>query len=181
MRSDADLVTDARGGDSSAWEDLVERYGQLVFANCRAVGADASLAQDVSQLVWMRLLTRLDTIREPSKVKGWLAIVARNATRSELRKRKPTIDLEKLFALEDPEAPAPEDELVRQTDKHAVRRALAQISERCRELLTLLFSADMSYDEISALTGTPIGSIGPTRQRCLSALSRELGEEVKAT
>jgi RNA polymerase sigma factor (sigma-70 family) len=174
VRSDAELVASADAGDSSAWNELVDRHGQLVYANARAVGADDALAQDVGQLVWMRLMSRLGTIREPDKVRGWLAIVARNTARSELRRRKPVDDLEHLFALPDPNSPQPETQLARSEAVEAVRAALVRISERCRELLTLLFSAEMSYDEISETAGMPIGSIGPTRQRCLDALARHL-------
>lgn len=174
MRSDAALVAAAGGGDVTAWDELVERHGQLVFANARAAGADAALAQDVGQLVWMKLLSRLDTIREPENIRGWLAIVARNQTRAELRRRKPTADLDSLFSLPDPSTPEPGSGLGRRESIDAVRRGMHMISDKCRELLTLLFGAEMSYDEISATIDMPIGSIGPTRQRCLDALSRHL-------
>lgn len=181
MRSDEDLVRDAGSGDSTAWNELVERYAQLVFANARAVGADVALAQDVSQLVWMRLLNRLDTIRDPGKVKGWLAIVARNATRDELRRRRPTTRVDDLFALEDDRAVDPAEAAGRADDAAVVQRALTQISDRCRQLLTLLFSAAMNYDEVSAAMDMPIGSIGPTRRRCLDSLSRHIPEELHET
>lgn len=181
MDSDENLVLRAGDGDASAWEALVDRYAHLVYANARAVGADVGLAQDVSQLVWVRLLNRLGTIREPSKIKGWLAVVARNATRSELRRRRPRVSLDNLLHLEDETAIAPDEAVTRAEDVTAVRRALALVSERCRQLLTLLFSAEMSYDEISQTMQMPIGSIGPTRGRCLDALARHLEGERHAT
>lgn len=176
MRSDEQLVVDAARGDATAWDGLVDRYANLVYANARAVGADRGLAEDVSQLVWMRLLNRLDTIREPAKVKGWLAVVARNTTRSELRRRRPTVQLDELFVLADDAVTAPEEAVTRGEDVASVRSALDRISERCRELLLLLFSAEMSYDEIVETTGMAIGSIGPTRRRCLDSLARQLEE-----
>jgi len=177
VRPDAELVRAAGGGDADAWGELVDRHSQLVFANSRAVGADPTLAQDITQLVWIRLLNRLDTIREPDKLRGWLAIVARNLTRSELRRSRTMVGLDELFSVADPQAAAPDGEAVRDEEVRSVRRALREISERCRELLTLLFGAEMSYEEIAETTGMPLGSIGPTRQRCLHQVERQLGEE----
>ncbi|MEL6892670.1 MAG: sigma-70 family RNA polymerase sigma factor [Actinomycetota bacterium] len=180
MRSDTELVEAASAGDASAWDELVDRYGQLVFANARAVGADWTLAQDVGQVAWMMLLSRLSTIREPSKVKGWLAIVARNEARSALRARRPMADVDDLLTLPGDESDQPEADVFAREDADSVRRALGSISDKCRELLLLLFSAEMSYDEISGALGMPIGSIGPTRQRCVAALARELRIEMRS-
>ncbi|MFK8022828.1 MAG: RNA polymerase sigma factor [Ilumatobacter sp.] len=177
MRSDAELIRSADGGDAEAWKELVERHSPLIVANARAVGADHVLAQDVMQLVWIQVLNRLGTLREPDKLRGWLSIIARNAARNELRKKKPTSDLDSLFELAD-DSPPVDTRLARRTERSAVAAALAQLSERCRELLTLLFGAEMSYEEICEVTGMAIGSIGPTRQRCLNSLRTHLPDEV---
>lgn len=179
MRADAELVRAAGDGEAAAWEELVDRYATLVYANARAVGADPSLAQDVSQLVWLRLLNRLDTIREPAKVKGWLAIVARNTARNELARRRPSVALDDVLERGDDRAVAPDEAVARADDARAVRRALAQLTDRCRELLTLLFHAELSYDEITEVMGMPIGSIGPTRQRCLASMAAHLDGGVR--
>lgn len=175
MRSDGELVIAARDGDARAWDELVDRHGQLVYANARAVGADRGLAQDVGQVVWMRLINRLHTIREPERIKGWLAIVARNTARTELRRRKTPLPLDDIAASIRSGEPEPDEISERRSAAERVGAALGRLSEACRELLTLLFSAEMSYEEISEATGRPIGSIGPTRQRCLASLERELG------
>lgn len=173
MRSDTELVGAAAGGDQSAWNELIDRYGRLVYANARAAGADPTLANDVGQVVWMRLLHRLDTIREPERIKGWLAIVSRNAALELLRRRRPEDSLDGLADLADhPDhgVPTPERTAEHNSDVTALGRALRRLSDKCRELITLLYGAQMSYDEINATTGMPIGSIGPTRQRCLDRL-----------
>lgn len=172
MRSDADLVAAAAGGDRTAWDGLVERHSQLVYANARAVGADSMLAHDVGQVVWMRLLNRLDTIREPSKIRGWLAIVARNTAREQLRRQRHTSGLDAFVNLPDPSAPSPEGAAVLSDEVAELERGLQGLSDKCRELLTLLYSAQMTYDEVVVAMEIPIGSIGPTRQRCLGSLRR---------
>ena len=176
MRSDEELVAAAINDDRTAWDDLVNRYAQLVFANARAVGADRALAHDVGQVVWMRLLTRLETIREPAKIRGWLAIVARNTAREELSRRRPTTSLDEFLEQPDETTPLPEDAAILGDQVSVLKSAMHTLTERCRELLTLLYSAQMSYEEIVVATGTPIGSIGPTRQRCLSQLRRTMSD-----
>lgn len=175
MLSDAELIDRARTGDRDAWSTVVHRHSQLVFANARAAGADRAMAEDVTQLVWIKLLNHLDRIREADRLRGWLAIVARNTARSELRRQRPTFDIDSLLDLASDDA-GPELAATRSRDARLVRRGLAAISGKCRELLTLLFAADMSYDEVSATLNMPVGSIGPTRQRCLSSLARALGD-----
>ncbi|MHC4954230.1 MAG: RNA polymerase sigma factor, partial [Planctomycetota bacterium] len=72
-------------------------------------------------------------------------------------------------------------------EEELVRRALAAVSERCRELISLLYfePAALSYDEIAERLGVPRGSLGPTRRRCLdrmrTALPESLGGSVSKT
>ncbi|MEE8601625.1 RNA polymerase sigma factor [Euzebya tangerina] len=172
--TDADLLKGAAAGDQAAWNQLVDRYGRLVYHSARAVGADPDLATDVSQIVWMRLLSRLDTIRDPEKIKGWLAIVARNTARSELTKRRPTPVIDDLLQSMDLPEREPENVILAEEEDSAIRRAFRRLGEACRELLTLLFAAELSYAEIAATLGRPLGWIGPTRGRCLAALTAEL-------
>lgn len=176
MVPDEDLIRQASSGSADAWRVLVERYGQFVYANARAVGADRELSLDVSQLVWLKLISRLDSLRDPAAVRGWLAIVARNTARSELRRRRDTVPVDAVAHSLRSARPEPADVAEMAWTSRVVRESLSRISDSCRELLTLLFGAEMSYAEISDLTGRPVGSIGPTRQRCLDAMRREIGD-----
>ncbi len=179
--ADAQLLARVIDGDESAWHALVERHGQLVYANARAVGADSTLAEDVAQLVWMRLLDGAEAIKHPDRLRGWLAIVARNAARGELRRRRPEVDLDEVAMAIPGTDPLPDEQAERRENQARVRSALARLGDACRELLTLLFSAEMSYAEIAETTGRPIGSIGPTRQRCLATMRRLLADETGVT
>ena len=174
MDSNEVLLRAAAAGQQSAWNALVDRYGRHVYHSARAVGADHELATDVSQIVWMRLLPRLESIREPDKIKGWLAIVARNTARTELMKRRPTPVIDDVLqSIELPER-QPENIVEAGETGSAVRRALRTLTDTCRELLTMLFGVELSYAEIAEALGRPIGWIGPTRGRCLAAFSSEL-------
>src|SRR2546423_12898808 len=72
----SDLVTRARGGDSEAWDALVERYAPLIWSICRRHRLGRADADDVAQSVWLRLVDQLDRVRDPAALPGWPATTA---------------------------------------------------------------------------------------------------------
>jgi RNA polymerase sigma factor (sigma-70 family) len=126
---------------------------------------------DAFAATFFRLYERLDSVREPEKLPGWVASTARNEVLTLLRarRRERPSDQTELFG-----EPAPDESGDRLLDDEllvGVRAGFERLSAACQELLRLL-TADppLSYDEISTITGMPHGSIGPTRQRCLGSL-----------
>ena len=175
--TDARLVMRARNGDAAAWDDLVERLGSRVWAVARAHRLNQADAEDVFQVTWMQLLTHLDRIREPERVGAWLASTARHESLRLLRRngrQVPSGEDEELDA-PDPLEPPPETGLLASERQIGIWQALGTLSPRCQRLLRL-FMADPapSYDEVSRAMDMPIGSIGPTRGRCLDHLRRRL-------
>lgn len=170
-RSVVDLVARARDGDKEAWDEIVDRYAPLVWATCRRYGLVWADADDVGAAVWLRLVERLDTIREPAALPGWLATTTRHECLRVLRTKDrelPVDDNERLVSDTDPAADA---WVLKQERLIALRMAFADLPERCRHLLTLLFGEPTTpYDEISDALEMPVGTIGPTRQRCLAKL-----------
>jgi len=166
------LVRRAAAGDERAWNELVDRYAALVWYTARSAGLSPSAAADVSQTTWLRLAEHLDRIRQPERVAAWLAVTtqreARRVSRIEARSVlvDPWTELANLESGDDPDL-----NLRRAEDIAAVQRALAELSSRCRELLTALVSdPPVSYEQISQSFDVPVGSIGPTRRRCLDHL-----------
>ena len=168
------LLTDAMAGDEAAWSELVDRFSQFVWSLARSYRLDEAAASDVAQTVWLKLIESGDRINDPERLPGWLATTTkREALRVvRLRAREPAID----FEVDEPasdtslEAMLIEDEAVRD-----VLLAYEQLSDRCQHLLRL-FVADppLSYEEISELAEMPVGSIGPTRARCLDRLKESM-------
>ena len=72
-----DLVTQARNGDSKAWDALVERYAPLIWSICRRHRLADADARDVGQNVWLRLVDQLGTLRDPAALPGWLVTTTR--------------------------------------------------------------------------------------------------------
>lgn len=173
MRDDptvVELVERARDGDQSAWDQIVERYAPLVWSVCRRLGLSGPDTDDVGAAVWLRLVERLDGLREPAALPGWLATTTRREGLGLLRtkNRQLPVDDERI---PDQAGPASDEWLLRQEKHIALRAAFAELSERCRQLLSMLFSdPPKPYAEIAEQLGMTVGGIGPNRQRCLEKL-----------
>jgi RNA polymerase sigma factor (sigma-70 family) len=176
----ADLVKAASVGDMPAWEGLVERFAGLVWGIARSHRLGDADAADVSQTVWLRLVEHLPELREPAAVGGWLATTTRHESLRVLRRsgrETPADDLPALTESPDTD-PTPEELVVRTESNAALWQALETLSVRCRTLLRALATwPDANYAEVSAALDMPIGSIGPTRARCLVHLRRALVEQ----
>lgn len=177
----ARLVRRCRSGDARAWDILVERFANLVFSAARRVGLKNEDAEDVSQAVFLKLYQNLDRIETPEALGGWLAVTA---TREAIRVKKITArtvnvadeyqGLEETLAADEAMA----DKLATVSESvDAITEAIASLRDRCRELLTALYLVDdPSYQEISDRLEIPIGSIGPTRARCIESLRSNLAK-----
>ncbi len=163
----------ARTGDQHAWRMLRESFDPLV----RRIGfrhrLSADDVDDLSQRTWLKLYQCVDAIRDPAALPGWIKTTAtREAIRasSTARRWSPLAtdrDGDEPRSLE----PDPSDELLRAERRRAVREGLNRLKSRDRELLTLLVAEPpLSYEQISRRLGVPVGSIGPTRARCLAKL-----------
>src|SRR4029453_18667389 len=89
------LVKAATGGDQRSWDELVRRHARLVWSIARAHGLAAADAADVSQTVWLRLVEYVGTLREPTRLPGWLSTAARRESLRVLHgQSKETLDSE---------------------------------------------------------------------------------------
>lgn len=183
---DVALVERCRRGDPGAWNALVKRHQRLVYAIVTRIGLDEHGAADVFQTVFARLIEHLPRIVDPSRLGGWIAVTAKREALLQLRRARRNVSMTRSNDDGDGDGDAPEWEF---TDDAAMpdqaldelqqlaslRRALDRLDERSRTLLLLLFRADdekVPYDEVARQMGMPVGSIGPTRARCLAKLRK---------
>jgi len=181
----ASQVKAAAGGDSAAWNALVGRFAGLVWSvtrSCRLSHADAA---DVSQTTWLRLAEHIGKIDNPERVGAWLATAARRECLQHIRASSRAIPVQDMTwfegaaaGSEDPTGGAvltAESEREAAQRIQALRRAFGRLEPRCRELLHLLMATPPpSYTDVATALDRPVGSIGPTRARCLQRLRREL-------
>jgi len=172
------LVHAAAAGDRAAWDGLVEEFAGMVWSVARAYRLGGADASDVSQATWLRLLEHLGQIREPASVGAWLATTARRECLRVLSESRRRV----LYGDDTPEFPScdasPGDAVLTSERDDALRRAFSRLSESDQALLRLLMADPRPpYEEIAQALSMPIGSIGPTRQRALERLRRELAKQ----
>ena len=169
------LVTRATDGDRQAWDALIDRYAPLVWSICRRHRLEIADAQDAAQTVWLKLVDHLDKIRDPAALPGWLATTTQHECGRILRTVRRSGHAGHALAetIADDHAQAAEQDLLAAERHAALREAFGQLPPGCQQLLALLIhDPALSYAEISARLGIPVGSIGPTRRRCLDKLRR---------
>jgi RNA polymerase sigma factor (sigma-70 family) len=170
--STADLVIRAGKGDAAAWRTIVDRYSRLLCAIARSYGLSGADADDVVQTTWLRLVERLSLLRDPARAGTWLAVTARRESLATLRR----LGREQPLRGHGPSVTGPHHVVFGRDLASSVGAALDAVPPRCRDLLELFIAAPhLSYSEISAALGVPVGSVGPTRARCLTQLRRRLG------
>ncbi|MBE1537872.1 RNA polymerase sigma factor [Actinomadura algeriensis] len=170
-----ELAARARDGDGAAWDRLVKEHSPLLWAVARSHGLHDADARDVVQTTWLRLVEKIDTVREDGAVRVWLVTTAR---RESLR----VVDLHgRAFPTARPAEPsagasvgpsaepAPDRVVLGRERVGRVGAALQRLPQRCRTLLRL-YALAPTYKELAAALDIPLGSVGPTRARCLDAL-----------
>ena len=175
--SNADLLKAAAAGDQRAWDALVDRYTSLLWNLTRQYRLPVADAADVVQTTWLRLVENLGRIEDPERLPGWLA----TTTRRECLRVSRRVDWPRPgedFAAIPDSGPAPGERLLQEELDSALWEALGMLDEACQRLLRVLLSdPPPSYAEASVILDMKVGSIGPTRQRCLSRLRRLAGLE----
>ncbi len=173
-----DLFVRACAGDRDAARELFERLAPAVWAWVGRHRLGQAASEDVVQVVWMKLFENCDNLRDPRRVAGWLRVTANNECNA-VHRRRQAERLAMQRAETDQPLDGPELDVVDQiTDAQMlerVRAAFRSLDDRCRKLLELLTRVPaLPYEEVAAEAGMPVGSIGPTRARCLDKLRTRL-------
>ncbi len=175
LSGDAQLVEACLEGDSDAWDEVVDRFGRLVYSIPRRYGLSDADADDVFQTAFAILYERLGQLRDPSRLSAWLIRTTHRECYRVGKRSGRYVDLDRV--IENVAEPRDDDLETRET-RHLVRQALRQLGGRCESLLTALFLApgQPRYDTIAEQLGMKIGSIGPTRARCFEKMEKILIE-----
>jgi RNA polymerase sigma factor (sigma-70 family) len=167
-------VLAAGAGDTDAWGHLVDRFAGLIWAVARGHGLSVADADDVTQTTWLRLAEHLTRLRDPERVGLWLAVTARNESLRMLRRAQRDVPFDPLAEMvRTGQAPDVDVGLLRQERDRALWRAFQSLPSSCKVLLLMLTAEPaFTYEEVSASLDMPVGSIGPTRSRCLGRLRK---------
>lgn len=181
--TDRDLILGCRAGRTAAWKALLLRYERLVYSIPLRYGLSRDDAADVSQITFSILIDAIDNLPEDSRLGGWLATVARRHTwrLMERRRREGFGSVDHLEGAELAETAAAlgagdPDSIEHWELSRWLETGLESLGGRCQKLLEHLYfhPDEPSYEEVSTKLGIPVGSIGPTRARCLKRLRKLL-------
>lgn len=176
--SDRDLILACRNGESWAWRGMLDKYERLVFSIPLNYGLGRDDAADIAQITFSILLQSLDSLDDDSRLGAWLATVARRHTWRMMEKaRREGTGRERDVAESATLVGRSGDDSVERWELvETLHQGLSLLTERCRELLLALYfdPEQPSYAEVSERLGVPLGSIGPTRARCLKSLRQAL-------
>jgi RNA polymerase sigma factor (sigma-70 family) len=172
----ANLFRSFREGDEAKMGELVALLTPILWHTARAQRLDREASEDVVQNAWLALVRSADSISEPQAVLKWLIVCTRREAWRVVKQSdrvEPTdFDNDELVA---PVREIPED-LVLSNDRSArLWQHIARLPERCQALLRVIAFADRpDYAAVAEALRMPLGSIGPTRGRCLAKLREQL-------
>jgi RNA polymerase sigma factor (sigma-70 family) len=174
------VVEQAREGNPQAWGELVARFGVMIAATGRRYRLTPADVAELQQTTWLRLVENIHRVEQPDRVGGWLATTARRESLQLLRRasRYHTGADQILANMPDSHLPDPDTRPIAEEREAVLRAAWERLKPRCQELLSRLVTDEpLGYKDLSSLMQMPVGSIGPTRARCLEHLRRLVEDE----
>ncbi|GAA2514460.1 sigma-70 family RNA polymerase sigma factor [Pilimelia columellifera] len=168
-----------RAGDQAALDRLVRAVTPVLWHLARSYGVDRDTADDVVQTTWLSLVRGADSVRDPQAVWRWVTVTARReAWRAARARQREASAPDEVLDVAGPPAPSPEPAVLATVEARALWRQVTRLDDRCRRLLRVIaFDDRPDYSSLSAELGMPVGSIGPTRGRCLDKLRAQLADD----
>jgi len=167
-------------GEEHAWRTFLREYGRIVLIVIRRFCLEPEDGEEVFQNTCLSVHRALDRLEDPAKLSAWVYSIASHHALRLLRNRRRDRNLEQAAWPEapDPAAGAAEEVAAAFARARLIRVGLSGLDPRCQRLLSWLYlsTPPLTYAQISRDEGVPIGSIGPTRARCLEKLRRALQE-----
>jgi RNA polymerase sigma factor (sigma-70 family) len=180
ITSDRDLIRGCQKGDVVAWERLLDRYERLVYSVPRRYGLSREDAADITQVTFTILVQSIDALPQDSNLGAWLASVARRHTWRLLDRKRRDEAGEHGSSSQDATllSSSISEDLEHWELAEWLNQGLSLVNKTCRELLYALYlePEQPSYAEVAARLGIAVGSVGPTRIRCLKRLRQVLSE-----
>ncbi len=164
--SDADLITKAIAGSEDGFEELVRRYQRPIVGYVFRMLGDYDSALDVTQETFIKVYSSLTKYSSEYKFSTWLYRIAHNAAIDHMRRNSvisqsletETDGVAYQIQIESP-APNPEQNRERSEWRKEIDSVIKCLPAAYRELIILRHSRDLSYDEISDVTGLPLGTV----------------------
>lgn len=170
-------------GDERAFVELVERYQHRVFAFCARMLGDRAEAEDIAQDVFLTVYKSAGDFRGDSAFSTWLFRIAKNQTLNRIKylerrgrsaRRREVDGEDRVARLVDEDVQSPDDVVADRQQAQMIQEAINELGEEHRAVVVLRDMEDMSYEEISDITGLPLGTVKSRIHRARSALAKRL-------
>jgi RNA polymerase sigma-70 factor, ECF subfamily len=173
--TDAELTVEAKGGDASAFAELVRRHQKAVRKDLSYTFGLAGEADDIAQEAFLRAYQKLHLLKPPYNFRAWVQKIAANMARNEMIRGPRLVPLEQSEAMEvaAPEGENEEGDLSARLDP--VLRALAGLTAPLRETTRLFYLARLSQTQISRRLNIPVGTV----KRRIWDSRRQIRKEIK--
>ena len=163
-----------QSGEQDRMSELVDLVTPLLWHTVRAQRVGHDQAEDIVQTTWLRLVHHAETINDPRAVLAWLIVTAKRESWrvvKDAQRLRPLPETEDLETSGDLMTDGPETAAMATLEGRVLWGHLESLTERCRSLLRVVaFSDRPDYAAVATALGMPVGSIGPTRGRCLAKL-----------
>jgi len=177
--SDQDLIDRCLAGERSAFDGIVRRYQDTLYRHLLRLAGSREQAEDFCQEAFIKFYGSLPRFRRGRAVAPLLFKIATNLWRDS---RRTAVAADPVVLEGDPGPGHVAEEAIRRVERQAVLAALSRLSPGHREVLSLRYDQELSYREIAAVTGAPIGTIAARLHRAVEALraafTQREGEEV---
>ncbi|HWE91965.1 MAG TPA: RNA polymerase sigma factor [Pseudonocardiaceae bacterium] len=167
-------MTAVAGGDQDALRDLYERHSSGLLRLLRRLTSNTGVAEEILQETWLAVWQSAGSFRAESSARGWLYGVARRQAHNRLRRATAVeVDLDEAADVPDP-APGVEDRVLAEAEQESLAAAITELPEHLREVLVLVLAEDLSYPEVSAALGIPVGTVKSRMSHARRQLSARL-------
>jgi RNA polymerase sigma-70 factor (ECF subfamily) len=174
----AALIDRCRHGDDLAWEAFVRQFQGRIYSITSAYASSPDEARDLAQDVFIRLYDTRGRWAPSDGFVPWLVRVARNLCLDHLRRKKARPPAEDLLADEMVDLAGgggtPEDELASLTERRLVWRALRSVGKLSREMILLKEIQGLTFPEIAATLGIPVGTVKSRSNRARLELAEQV-------
>jgi RNA polymerase sigma-70 factor (ECF subfamily) len=173
---DLQTIVACQRGDREALRRLFEGYKDRVYSIALySLSGDEMAAADVTQQVFLKLMTRITQFRGDSEFATWLYRLVVNTCRDEHRKRRRFISLAEAFVNVPSKGESPRSRYARKELSGRVQSAIGELKPKLRWPILLKYVDEMSYEEIADVLGCSKGTVASRLNRAHKALGRRLG------
>ncbi len=170
------FVKDLKDGKPGAFDELVLKYKNKIYALSLSILRNPSDAEDATQETFVKIFRNIGSFEGKSALSTWIYMITRNVSLDIVRKQARYAAEEIPETLEDIHTPSPEEALLLLSKREAVRSALSKLPETYRTVLTLREYMNLSYDEISSVMNTSQGTVKSRISRARQMLLKILSE-----